>query len=88
MPEDEQGCQQDALCRIHRWLGVLEERIQALLQDNDPATMKAIEREQAANRHLMLMMRLFALREQYTKAKAAAEGKTRLDALLYTSDDE
>ena len=79
---DEQDCQQDTLRRINYWLRVLEERIQTLLKHNDPETMKPGEREQAVSRHLMLTMRLLSLRQQYTKASAASEEQSLMDALM------
>lgn len=81
-PVNEQDCQQDTMRRINYWLGVLEQRIQALLQHNDPETMKPGEREQAVSRHLMLTMRLLSLRQQYTKARASAEEQSLMDALM------
>ncbi len=68
---------------INYRLGVLEERIQTLLQQNDPETMKPGEREQAVSRHLMLTMRLLSLRQQYTKANASADEQAMLDALMH-----
>jgi hypothetical protein len=82
-PANEQDCQQDAMRRINYWLGILEERIQTLLQHNDPETMKPGEREQAVSRHLMLTMRLLSLRQQYTKANASADEQAMLDALMH-----
>lgn len=82
IPLDEKECQQDTLRRVHNWLVVLEERICALLDSNDPATMKPGEREQAASRHLMLMLRLLQLRQQYAEASPSAGEQALLDALL------
>ena len=81
-PANEQDCQQDTMRRINYWLCVLEQRIQTLLQHNDPETMKPGEREQAVSRHLMLTMRLLSLRQQYTKARASAEEQALMDALM------
>ena len=82
-PANEQDCQQDTMRRINYWLCVLEERIQTLLQQNDPETMKPGEREQAVSRHLMLTMRLLSLRQQYIKANTAADEQAMLDALMH-----
>ncbi len=81
-PTNEQDCQQDTLRRINYWLGILEQRIQTLLKQNDPETMKPGEREQAVSRHLMLTMRLLSLRQQYTKARASAEEQALMDVLM------
>ena len=83
MPANEQDCRQDTIRRINYWLDILEERIQTLLQQNDPETMKPGEREQAVSRHLMLTMRLLSLRQQYTKANASADEQALLDALMH-----
>lgn len=82
-PTNELDCQQDTMRRINYWLCVLEERIQTLLQQNDPETMKPGEREQAVSRHLMHTMRLLSLRQQYTKANTAADEQAMLDALMH-----
>jgi hypothetical protein len=65
IPLTEQQCQQDAMRRVQRWIDVLEERISDLLQTSDPHTLKPGEREQAVNRHLVLVLRLLQLRQQY-----------------------
>ena len=87
-PANEQDCQQDTMRRINYWLRVLEERIQTLLRHNDPETMKPGEREQAVSRHLMLTMRLLSLRQQYTKAQAAAQEQSLMDALMHGLEEE
>ena len=88
IPLDETECQQDALQRLNRWINALEERICVLLGTNDVDTMKPGEREQAATRHLMLMLRLLQLRQQYAEPKPSPGEQALLDALLRGMDDE
>lgn len=87
-PVNEQECQQDALERLNNWLNVLEGRICALLDTNDLEAMKAGEREQAANRHLVLLLRLLQLRQQYAEAVPTPGEQALLDALLGSMDEE
>ena len=84
---NEHDCQQDTMRRINHWLSVLEERIQKLLQHNDPETMKPGEREQAISRHLMLTMRLLSLRQQYAKASAPTEEQAIMDVLMRETEE-
>jgi hypothetical protein len=80
---DELECQHDAMQRLQNWLNVMEGRVCALLSNNDPGSMKAHEREMAASRHLVLMLRLLQLRQQYAEAKPSAGEQALLDALLH-----
>lgn len=88
IPMNEQECQQDVLQRVHKWLGVLEERIVMLIHANEPEAMKPGECEQAISRHLLLMVRLLQLRQQYAQASPSAGEQALLDALLRGMDDE
>ena len=72
-PTKEREFRLDALERMNNWFNMLEERIYALLATNDPDSMQPAEREQAANRHLMFMLRLLQLRQQYAQAIARDE---------------
>ena len=85
-PTDEQECQQDAFRRLNSWLIALEGRIDALLSANDFESMKPAEREQAANRHLMLTLRILQLRQRYAEAKPSAGEQALLDALFKGMD--
>jgi hypothetical protein len=87
-PTEEQDCQQDALRRLNNWLNALEGRISALLGTNDFESMKPIEREQAASRHLMLTLRILQLRQQYAEAKPSAGEQALLDALFHGMNEE
>jgi hypothetical protein len=87
-PMDEKECQEDALRRIHSWLCMLEGRIIALLNENKPQDLKPGEREQAASRHLMLMLRLLQLRRQYAEATPSPGEQALLDALFQGMDEE
>ncbi len=88
IPMDEKECQEDALQRIHSWLCMLEGRVIALLDENKPVDLKPGEREQAASRHLMLMLRLLQVRRQYAEAAPTPGEQALLDALLHGMDDE
>lgn len=88
IPTNEQECQQDALQRVHNWLIVLEERICSLLHANDPESMKPGEREQAISRHLLLIVRLLQLRQQYAQASPSAGEQALLNAILHGMDGE
>ena len=78
--------EQDTAQRLNTWLTVLEERIVALLHDNDPETLKPAEREQAASRHLMLLLRLLQLRQKFAQPDPSAGEQALLDALFRSSD--
>lgn len=88
MPENlaillnEQECQQDILQRVHNWLNVLEERVMLLLQAHEPEALKPGECEQAISRHLILMLRLLQLRQQYMQMRTARSERGALDAFL------
>jgi hypothetical protein len=88
IPMDERECQEDALRRIHSWLCMLEGRVLALLDENKPEALKPGEREQAASRHLMLMLRLLQLRRQYADAPPSSGEQALLDALFQGMDEE
>jgi hypothetical protein len=79
--------EQDVAQRLNTWITVLEERIVALLQGNDPETLKPAEREQAASRHLAMLLRLLQLRQKFTQPEASAGEQALLDA-LFRSDEE
>ena len=83
---DEQECREDTTRRLNAWLTVLEERIVALLQGNDPETMKPGEREQAASRHLAMLLRLLQLRQKFAQPEASAGEQALLDALFGNSE--
>jgi hypothetical protein len=88
IPMDEKECHQDAMRRLNSWLAVLEGRISALLSENDPASMKPNEREQAASRYLLLTLRVLQLRNQYAEASPSPGEQALLDVLLRGMDDE
>ena len=83
---DEQECQQDTVQRLQTWLNMLEERVVALLNDNDPESMKPAEREQAASRHLTMMLRLLQLRQQYAQPDSSGAEEALMDWILHGSD--
>ncbi len=87
-PIDEQECQQDTLRRMNSWLAVLEERIAALLREGDPRDLKPAEREQAASRHLALLLRLLQMRQRFAQAAPSPGEQALLDALLKDLPDE
>lgn len=93
MPEDpaiplnEQECQQDILQRVHKWLNVLEERVILLLHAHDPEALKPGECEQAISRHLILMLRLLQLRQQYVQMRASRGEQSALDAFLRSLEE-
>lgn len=88
IPMNGEECQQDMLRRIHKWLIALEERIVMLLQANDLEAMKPGECEQAVSRHLMMLLRLMQLRQQYAEASTANSEQALFDALLRGIDGE
>ena len=93
MPEDsaiplnEQECRQDILQRVHKWLNVLEERVSLLLCAHDPEAMKPGECEQAISRHLVLMLRLLQLRQQYVQMHTAGSERNALDVFLRSLEE-
>ena len=84
---DEQECREDTTRRLNAWLTVLEERIVALLQGNDPETMKPGEREQAASRHLAMLLRLLQLRQKFAQPESSPGEQALLDALFRSVDE-
>ena len=84
---DEQECREDTARRLNAWLTVLEERIVALLQGNDPETMKPGEREQAASRHLALLLRLLQLRQKFAQPEPSPGEQALLDALFRSVEE-
>ena len=82
IPMNGQECQQDTLQRLHNWLGVLEKRITDLLAATEPALLKPGEREQAASRHLLLLLRLLQIRQQHADFGPSATDQALLDAIL------
>lgn len=88
IPLNEQECQQDILRRVHHWLDILEARITALLRTHDPQAMKPGECEQAISRHLVLMLRLLQLRQQYAKVQSSSNEQVFLDAFMHGLDNE
>ena len=87
-PMNEQECQRDTLQRVHSWLGVLERRIVELLEATEPSLLKPQEREAAASRHLLLVLRLLQFRQQYAEASPSAGEQALLDALLGSRDED
>ena len=87
VPMNEQECQQDTLQRVHTWLSVFEGRIVALLEATEPALLKPVEREAAASRHLLLVLRLLQFRQQYAEASPSAGEQALLDALWGEVDE-
>jgi hypothetical protein len=55
----------DALERLNHWIDVLEERIHVLLDTNDLELMSPAQREQAASRHLTVMLHFMQLCWEY-----------------------
>lgn len=84
---DEQECREDTARRLNTWLTVLEERIVALLQGNDPETLKPSEREQAASRHFAMLLRLLQLRQKFAQPEPSPGEQALLDA-IFRGDDE
>ena len=80
--------EQDTAQRLTGWITVLEERIVALLQDNDPATLKPAEREQAASRHLAMLLRLLQLRQKFAQPEPSPGEQALLDALLRSDQSD
>ncbi|HKV59744.1 MAG TPA: hypothetical protein VJO32_15745 [Ktedonobacteraceae bacterium] len=83
---DDQECREDTARRLNTWLTVLEERIVALLRDNDPETLKPAEREQAVSRHLAMLLRLLQLRQKFAQPDPSPAEQALLDS-IFRSDD-
>lgn len=84
---DEQECREDTTRRLNAWLTVLEERIIALLQGNDLEKMKPGEREQAASRHLAMLLRLLQLRQKFAQPEPSPGEQAFLDALFKSVEE-
>ena len=79
---NDQECREDTARRLNTWLTVLEERIVALLHDNDPATLKPAEREQAVSRHLAMLLRLLQLRQKFARPAPSPGEQALLDSIF------
>jgi hypothetical protein len=66
-PSNKEENQQDSLQRIDQRLNVLEERITALLSDNDYTSMTPDQLGQKTCRLLTMMLHLLELRLEYEK---------------------
>lgn len=86
LPVSEQECQQDVLQRIHGWLDMLEHRITALAQAHNVEALKAGECEQAIDRHITLMVRLFQVRHQYAKGAREEDAQHILGVVVEPND--
>ncbi len=62
--------------------------IDALLGTNDFESIKLVEREQAASRHLMITLRLLQLRQRYAEAGPSVAEQALLDALFYSTSED
>ncbi len=87
LPASEQECQQDVLQRIHGWLDMLEQRTAALAQAHNVEALKAGECEQAIDRHITLMVRLFQVRQQYAKGAREEDAQHILDVPLQPNEE-
>ena len=63
----------DAVERLNNWLDVLEKRIHALLDTNDPELLTPAQREQAASRHLMMMYHFLQQLQKYADAELSED---------------
>lgn len=88
IPTSEQECQQDALERLNNWLNTLEGRVCGLLNGNNPESMRPVEREQAANRHLLVILRMLQDRQHYAQANPSSSEQAFLDALFGGPEEE
>jgi hypothetical protein len=88
LPVSEQECQQDVLQRIHGWLDMLEQRIAALALVHNVEALKAGECEQAIDRHITLMVRLFQVRQQYAKGAREEDAQHILGAPLQPDEED
>ena len=88
LPASEQECQQDVLRRIHDWLDMLERRIKELAQTHSVEDLKAGECEQAIDRHITLMVRLFQVRQQYAKGVREDDKQHAIDTILEPDNEE
>ncbi len=79
--------EQDVAQRLNTWITVLEERIVALLHGNDPEMLNPVEREQAASRHLAMLLRLLQVRQKFAQPEASAGEQALLDS-IFGHDDE
>jgi hypothetical protein len=87
---DEQGIQEETLRLVNSLVSALEKRIAALLQANEPQSMKPGEREQATSRHLAMLLRLLQYRQKLAQSPqdtSAPAGQALLDALLRDAGD-
>ncbi len=75
----------DVLERLYNWIDVLEKRVHALLDTNDPELMSPAQRERAASRHLVSLLYLLQLRQKFAES-IEEENDEDLEALM--RDDE
>ena len=80
-------CQQDALCRIQRWLDLLESRLVEMLRASDPEHLKPNEREQAISRNLVLVLRFLQLRQQQARPVSPGNEQALLEELMQNLEE-
>lgn len=80
-------CQQDALCRIQRWLDLLEYRLVEMLRASDPELLRPNEREQAISRNLVLVLRFLQLRQQQARPVSQGNEQALLEELLQNLEE-
>ncbi len=83
---DPRQCRQDTLQRLQRWLDLLEQRVEALLQEE----MKPAECEMAYDRHITLMMRLLKMRQEYSAVQHTFATQAYIHSIIEepAADDE
>ena len=72
----------DALERLYNWVDVLERRFYALLDMNDPDLMTPAQREQAANRYLMILGHFLQLRQEYAVLRQDEDNPAIIAAII------
>ena len=86
-PSKEQECRQDVLRRLHKLLDMLEGHIDALHESPEKKNMKPGECEQAIDRHIVLMLRILQMRQQFVQAENKADRQSLLDDMLSAEGD-
>ena len=77
----------DALERLNNWLNLLERRIYALLDTNDPELMSPAQRERAASRHLVSLLYFLQLRQKYAISSADEDNPAIIRALIRGTEE-
>ena len=88
VPPKEQECREDVLRRLQKLLDMLEGRVDVLHEMPEMKNMRPGECEQAIDRHIVLMLRILQMRQQFAQAGQKVDRQEALHALFLGEGDD